>query len=106
MPSPTEAIEQADIFLSQRESNRVERVAKEVLQEQQRGVYFHRPRQVSEVDSETGEEIAIVVFDIHKASDNSLTDVRGKRNVFEAWTDVIRSRQPDMVNLPIPVKER
>jgi hypothetical protein len=91
-PQPTQvaAIEVADAELTAREAVVAERRAKRIVQEQQRGLLYHKPRVELAVDPDTGESADRTVFDILKA-DGTATATTGRGSVIEAWTDAIRT---------------
>lgn len=90
-PGPVEAIEAADAHLKQREGEADRRDTVRLVQEMQRGRYFHRSRLVEEDDG-AGGTAQVVVFDIIRSNGTgagSPTTITDRRSVVIAWRDLV-----------------
>lgn len=90
-PTPLAAIEAADRELTRREGLAVDRRAKKILEEQQRGEHFFRPREEQVRDPVTGEMVTRRVFDVLRVADSTVV-VAGRESVTDAWTEAIATR--------------
>lgn len=91
--TPELAVEAAVALLAAREVEAAERSARQVVEEQQHGTHFHRPRQVSGADPVTGERVTRVVFDVFVA-DGVGPVVSGAGSVIDAWARLRSASAP------------
>lgn len=92
-PGPGEAIEAADAHLTARAAQADRRDVMRLVEEMQRGRYFHRSRTIEEDDG-AGGTVQIVVFDIVRASGTgagSVTAITARRSVVIAWRDLVEA---------------
>lgn len=103
-PTPGEAIEAAVAHLDDRKAEADRRAARSIVDEQQRGDFYHVPRQMPGEDAAGGGPALITVFDIVTAA-GLPTPITGRASVREAWADFIAAGRPGP-ELPREERER